>query len=118
MGRIRLSLLGLFLVGCATIQPAAQCLPPGIPPRVMWRPFATMSIPRCEDCQQVWATVGDALIHAVIIRGLVGVVSTNVGGVAGPMWEDPGVLVPGIPNVRPQPEPRQSCHWQRLGEGA
>ena len=112
MGSSRLALLGLALVGCATVAPSVQCLPPSIPPRAEWRPLAILAIPKCEDCQQVWAQVGDrTLVHAVILRGLVGVVSATVGDRPGPTWADPGVVVPGIPKVRPQPDPRQSCPW-------
>ena len=107
----------MLLASCATGEPAGQCLPLVIPARATWHPVIVVTIPKCGDCQQVWARAGDAVIHAVLIRGLVGVVSADVGGVAGPTWEDPGVLVPGIPNVRPQPEPRQSCQWQQFGEG-
>lgn len=114
MGRPLGFLCGLLLAGCATISATVQCLPPGIPARATWWPVVTLSIPRCPDCQQVWATSGDTLVHAVIIRGLVGVVSAEVGGLVGPIWEDPGVLVPGIPTVRPQPEPQQSCEWRQL----
>jgi len=117
MASRRLSLVGLLLAGGAPIAPAIQCLPPGVPPRAEWRPLITATIPRCEDCQQLWAAVGETVgVHAILIRGLVGVVSVTVGGVAEPTWEDPGVVVPRIPRVRPQPQPTQSCRWQQLGE--
>ena len=117
MGSRRLVLLGLVLAGCATIPPVVQCLPPGIPDRADWRPLVTLAIPRCADCQQIWAEAGqDVLVHAVLVQGLVGVVRATRGNVPGPMWEDPGVLIPRIKTVRPQPDPRQSCQWQQLGE--
>ena len=117
MGRLWGLLCGLLLTSCATIPTAIQCLPPGIPSRADWHPLVTLAIPRCADCQQIWAEAGpDILVHAVLVQGLVGVVRATRGNVPGPMWEDPGVLIPRIKTVRPQPDPRQSCQWQQLGE--
>lgn len=104
-----MALLGLVLAGCASA--VASCVPEGVAPRAAWQIALAAPVPQCQGCVAAWYRAGDQSLGVLWVRGLLARVDSDPRDLRAPVWEDPGIVVPGT-GFEARADPVQTCRWR------